>query len=374
MSHDPTRHSPGAELGVLLDRTADALTRAAELCPELGASGRWTDSPDLASTALAAAHRLLLARLTIADDPGRLLATVALLTEIDDLRTSLRELEINRRATSVAAVQQALHRLRSADSVDRLVTLAPVELGRLGYRRSLLSRLSGQTWSPRSAFAEDDPDLTEALVRIGRADPGRIGREVPETEVVRTRRSLLVRDAHNHPGVHRQLIDRAGTDDYVAAPLVVGNEVIGIVHADRHAVTGHVTDFDRELLEMFSEGLGCVLERAIMAERLDRYGDVVAEQNRAFARITGDAYDLDPPSDLLQDPTAAGGLMTSLTPREAEVLRLIADGRSNQQVAELLFLSVGTVKTHVKHVLRKLGAASRGEAVARFHAEQQSRG
>ena len=54
-----------------------------------------------------------------------------------------------------------------------------------------------------------------------------------------------------------------------------------------------------------------------------------------------------------------------LTPRELEILRAIARGASNQQVAETFVLTVGTVKGHVNHILGKLGAGNRTEAVAR---------
>jgi DNA-binding NarL/FixJ family response regulator len=54
----------------------------------------------------------------------------------------------------------------------------------------------------------------------------------------------------------------------------------------------------------------------------------------------------------------------TLTPREVEVLRHIADGNRNKDIAERLFISEETVKVHVKHVMEKLGASDRTEAVA----------
>lgn len=56
-----------------------------------------------------------------------------------------------------------------------------------------------------------------------------------------------------------------------------------------------------------------------------------------------------------------------LTEREREVLRLVADGRSNRGVAEDLFISVKTASVHVSNILAKLGVASRGEAAATAH-------
>jgi LuxR family maltose regulon positive regulatory protein len=62
---------------------------------------------------------------------------------------------------------------------------------------------------------------------------------------------------------------------------------------------------------------------------------------------------------------ASGGLIEPLTPREREVLQLIAEGRTNQAIANELFLSVGSVKTHSSHVYGKLGVRGRTEAIAR---------
>ena len=60
----------------------------------------------------------------------------------------------------------------------------------------------------------------------------------------------------------------------------------------------------------------------------------------------------------------AGAEVGSLSPREIEILQLLADGCSNRDVSECLVVSVETVKTHVKHILSKLGARHRAEAVA----------
>ena len=62
---------------------------------------------------------------------------------------------------------------------------------------------------------------------------------------------------------------------------------------------------------------------------------------------------------------APPGLAEPLTDRELDVLRLIAAGKSNQRIAHDLFVALDTVKTHVTHILGKLGAANRTEAAAR---------
>ena len=55
---------------------------------------------------------------------------------------------------------------------------------------------------------------------------------------------------------------------------------------------------------------------------------------------------------------------SDLTEREMEVLNLVAEGKSNQQIAESLFLSLATVKAHVGNILSKLQVSSRSEAIA----------
>lgn len=73
------------------------------------------------------------------------------------------------------------------------------------------------------------------------------------------------------------------------------------------------------------------------------------------------------------DPVLAGALATSaatqklpaLTQREREVLRLLADGRSNEEIGKALFISPETVRTHVRKAMRKLEADTRTQAVAK---------
>jgi len=62
---------------------------------------------------------------------------------------------------------------------------------------------------------------------------------------------------------------------------------------------------------------------------------------------------------------AAAALPSPLTRRELEVLRLVAVGKRNQQIANELVVTLDTVKKHVSHIYTKLGATSRTEALAR---------
>ncbi len=82
---------------------------------------------------------------------------------------------------------------------------------------------------------------------------------------------------------------------------------------------------------------------------------VVAE----FARLRGQA----PANDAAR--RAAQALPEPLTERELEILRLVADGASNKEIAGRLFLAEGTVKNHVTSLLGKLGVGGRMQAANR---------
>jgi DNA-binding NarL/FixJ family response regulator len=63
-------------------------------------------------------------------------------------------------------------------------------------------------------------------------------------------------------------------------------------------------------------------------------------------------------------PLSAGAAREKLTPRESDVLRLLAQGLTQAEIADRLAISSKTVSTHIEHVLRKLGVHSRAQAVA----------
>ncbi|HEU4656548.1 MAG TPA: response regulator transcription factor [Capillimicrobium sp.] len=111
--------------------------------------------------------------------------------------------------------------------------------------------------------------------------------------------------------------------------------------------------FAREALQ--AGAAGYVLKEAADDELVDAV--------RAAAR--GETY-LNPRlgARLAAEPPASDGPVDDLTDREREVLRLIALGNTNTEIAEQLYLSVRTVETHRAHIQRKLGRTTRAELVA----------
>ncbi|MDF5752468.1 helix-turn-helix transcriptional regulator [Spongiactinospora sp. TRM90649] len=115
-----------------------------------------------------------------------------------------------------------------------------------------------------------------------------------------------------------------------------------------------------------AEGVAAAGDRDGAAARLARAAELarelralpMAEEIDRLARRVGVANG---------DPARAADDRLGLTPRELEVLRLLAGGMSNRELAGELFISVKTVSVHVSNILGKLGVSSRGEAAATAH-------
>ena len=107
--------------------------------------------------------------------------------------------------------------------------------------------------------------------------------------------------------------------------------------------------YGRELLESGMEGTGYLLK--------DRVADV-AEFVSALETVASGGTVLDPEvvGQLLARSRRNEGL-SSLTPRESEVLALVAEGRTNHAIAKALFITGGAVEKHVKGIFGKLGLA-----------------
>jgi ATP/maltotriose-dependent transcriptional regulator MalT len=121
--------------------------------------------------------------------------------------------------------------------------------------------------------------------------------------------------------------------------------------------------------------LPSAVEHALAAGEIDRAADLIeglapgmlergehATLNRWLVQLP------EPRHAAIRWPHASAqsaDLVESLSERELEVLRLIAGGASNQAIGAKLVISLGTVKSHINHILGKLGARNRTEAVAR---------
>jgi len=117
-----------------------------------------------------------------------------------------------------------------------------------------------------------------------------------------------------------------------------------------------VSDQDEDLLAALKAGArGYLLQDATAQEVLEAIHRV--HQGEAILPPALTARVLDEFAAPAREPEA-------LTQRELEVIRLVAEGLGNKEIAAVLSISENTVKTHVRHILNKLGLRSRAEAAA----------
>jgi DNA-binding NarL/FixJ family response regulator len=121
-------------------------------------------------------------------------------------------------------------------------------------------------------------------------------------------------------------------------------------------------DLDEYVYDALRSGASGFLLKDVAAERLFDAVRVVAAGDALLApavtrRLIGEFARMRP------RPAAPPECLRELTPRETEVLRLVAEGLSNGEIAKRLVVSEETVKTHVSRVLMKLGLRDRTQAV-----------
>jgi DNA-binding NarL/FixJ family response regulator len=114
---------------------------------------------------------------------------------------------------------------------------------------------------------------------------------------------------------------------------------------------------EEQAREALAAGARAVLLRDRIDERLAASVEAVAAGLVAVDEALAEAV-------LRPSPAAPTVLAEPLTPRETEVLQLVAEGLTNRRIGERLGISEHTAKFHVNAILGKLGAQSRGEAIA----------
>lgn len=297
------------------------------------------------------------------------------------LQRELHDAVADARARTFGRINDGLASLAGIISPAELVERAPVLLCEVcEFDRAMISRVHGSTWVPAAVYvaAGAGDEVNVRLVAAIRALEIPLTSSLIETEMLRRRTSVLVDGTAAARHTFSVLGALSRSRAYVAAPIVVADHVAGFFHADAYSSARMLTAADRVALQTFADLFGLLYERAATAERLLQQQQAI---RAALSSVASHAGELGPQVGQLVraeaqtaedwsrtqahrtgDPREAG----ALTPREWEILGMLATGATNGQIAAALFVSESTVKSHVKRILHKLPAANRAEAVYRY--------
>jgi DNA-binding CsgD family transcriptional regulator len=296
----------------------------------------------------------------------RLLARV--LDELQQLEREIIELEYVRRSDALERARDAIRRLGEIGSPQGILDRAAEELGTSSqFDRVLISEVLASTLNPRSIWAGEDRAAAQSALAELRRAPIRLEYPLIEEEVARRQQVEVVNVGAAGPRTPTRLGEVLGWETYVVGALTADGKTVGLLHADAHGSRRALDDLDRDLATRYCEGLAGVFERAVLRETLQRHR---SELQSAVRWMSGRLSGLTADAAVSAAGTATAGTtlgaVDALTPRELEVLRLMARGQTNAAIATALVVREGTIKYHVKNILRKLGATSRADAVARY--------
>ncbi|HUA71080.1 MAG TPA: LuxR C-terminal-related transcriptional regulator [Solirubrobacteraceae bacterium] len=283
------------------------------------------------------------------------------LVELLALEREIVEADYVRRSDALERVSDAVRRLGEIGSPQGILDRAAEELGTSSaFDRVLVGEVGAAGLVVRSVWSDDDPGVLAAALDELRETPIRLEYPLVEDEVARGQRTEIVTARVVRSRGARRLTDVFGWDSYVVAPVVVQGVTVGLLHGDA-SLSGRTLDaLDVEVASLYAEGLAGVFERSVLRQMLQLHHHELRSAVDWMSTRLG------------QLATHAGELTTdqpladALTPREVEVLRLLAHGQTNLEIARTLVVREGTIKYHVKNILRKLGATSRADAVSRY--------
>ncbi|MDV7354812.1 helix-turn-helix transcriptional regulator [Rhodococcus oxybenzonivorans] len=342
--------------------------------------------PDFGSPILTESLAAARGRLAEALTGGQLAETdigdaCRVLVDIERVQEQVARTTAIRRIAELGEVHDAAVTLRGL-APQQVIEAAPeVVCTQLPFARSMISAVSGSLWQPRRLYLQ--PDLDGSPLDFSDyvdASVWSLADAPLETELVRRRVPALVAAAAADGRTHKEIISRSRTSSYVAAPVMSAGKVIGLLHADRPGSEGGLDPDDRDRLDAFTTILAIVYEQAVLKHRIQLQRARVEESFDATqtmldriskadailshqAAATADSSTDDPGESRVLE------INSVLTVREREILSHLATGATNNQIAQALVISEGTVKSHVKTVLKKLHAPTRAAATALYSSQ-----
>jgi DNA-binding CsgD family transcriptional regulator len=281
-----------------------------------------------------------------------------------------------RRITAYERMRQAVGSLTHLGPASEIIDHCPAAAALAAdLDRVVLSRIENGTLIVERVHT--DAGLGNGAGEASRHQAVPLAYPLLECEVLRRREARVVAEIDHSQPARYAFLETLGWQGYVAAPILVDGASVGFLHGDRAPGRRRLAQPDADALEYFAAGFALVFERAVLRRRLrDQRREIRRIATWAEAR-SGELSDgeiaLSGGRTEEQDRRAGApellteeGLATHLTPREIDVLRLMAEGQRNGDIARQLFVSEGTVKFHVKNVLRKMQASNRADASARY--------
>ena len=223
--------------------------------------------------------------------------------------------------------------------------------------------------------AEDITVVAEAADGAGAIDAARQHRpEVVLTDVrMPGATGIEITPQLRATGAHVLVISGFDLDDYVLGALAAGADGYLVKSEDPARILAAVRDVHRG-----DAVLSAAATRAVVGALRGRAAPSSAGSGAGVqhASATAGAQDAKGPSapstaGSTSSPAGSAGPVPALTRREEDVLELVAQGRSNQQIASQLYVEITTVKSHLSHALAKLQLGSRVQAALWW---QQHRG
>jgi DNA-binding CsgD family transcriptional regulator len=296
-------------------------------------------------------------------------ASARTLVELLALEREIVEAEYVRRSDALERVADALRRLGEVGSPQGILERAAEELGTSSeFARVLIGEVRADGLHARALWSAADVELTAGMLEELQRAPVALEYPSIEDEVARRPRTEIVAAHAPRSRAARRLVDALGWEEYVVTALVVQGQAVGLLHADAPGMDRSLDSLDAEVATRYAEGLAGVFERAVLREMLQsHHHELRSAVDWMSARLgqlstDGGGWTV----DSMSAAGAVPGGADALTPRELDVLRLLARGRTNLEIAQALVVREGTVKYHVKNILRKLGATSRADAVSRY--------
>jgi DNA-binding CsgD family transcriptional regulator len=356
-----------------------AVVARAEAAVAAAADHLKVPAPELTPTAfghqLANLRQRLEQRIALSSDPRDDWPTTAeILISMLRVQCELLDHDLARRVKSMSEIRHALGYLRGLPPRKMIYAAGEVLSREFAYARTMISTVRGSLWLPQYAYIEDqeaDPHSRSLLEYI--TDRQIQLADAPlETELVRKRCGVFAPSPRDDKRVFKEIMEAAGCFGYIGAPITVQGRAIGILHADRPEPHGIVTMDHLEQLEAFAECLSVAFESAALEEK-------AAQQRLEVDNLCGSVDELLgrtarpelwslPGAVLRHDAFCHRGQPTvaELTSREREIMSHVATGATNGQIARCLVISEGTVKSHLKHIAKKLNTSSRAAAVATY--------